>query len=561
MSEQAAYITCESLVKIFQVANIEVFALQGLDLEVQQGELISVVGASGSGKTTLMNVLGGLIRPSAGKALVDGQNLLKMSQRELDEYRQVHVGFVWQQGSRNLVPYLSALENVKLPLTMSGKVGKKVTDRAAELLGLVGMADRRHHKLAQLSGGEQQRVAIAVSLANQPKILLADEPTGDLDLANSDMVYETFRNLNRELRLTTIIVSHDPAIAQHVGRVIAIRDGKTATETVRRRQNHDEETHDPEEFEELTVLDSAGRLQIPKEYREMLEIRSRVTVELTAEGVLIRPAEDVGASVSSEARPVESKAERQSVLFGRFGQRSESMSAANAVLARQVARVYETQSDTVYALRDINLTINPGQLVALKGRSGSGKTTLLNCIGGLDKPTQGQIHIYGQDLSAMSDAQRTAWRRHQMGFVFQSMGLLPMFSAYENLDMALRLAGIPRRERRDRILFHLEQVGLFQWADHRPFELSGGQQQRVAVARALVAGPRLILADEPTSELDSETTLDIMALLRRVVDEQGTTILLTSHDPLVDEYVDDILYLEDGRILRNDTLPMLERPG
>jgi ABC-type lipoprotein export system ATPase subunit len=158
------------------------------------------------------------------------------------------------------------------------------------------------------------------------------------------------------------------------------------------------------------------------------------------------------------------------------------------------------------------------------------------------------VHVYGQDLSKLNDAQRTTWRRQAMGFVFQSMGLLPMFSAYENLDVMLRLAGIPRRERNQRIVSCLQQVGLLQWADHRPFELSGGQQQRIAIARALVSGPRLVLADEPTSELDSETTHVIMTILRQIVDEQGTTILLTTHDSLIDDYVDQTLYLQDGQI-------------
>ena len=293
MSEQNqnAFIICESLVKIFQVADIEVLALQGLDLTIQKGELIGIVGASGSGKSTLMNVLGGLVRPSAGKIQVDDHNLLKMSSRELDEYRQLHVGFVWQQGSRNLVPYLSALENVKLPMTMAGQVGREIHEWATHLLDMVGLADRRLQKPEQLSGGEQQRVAIAVALVNQPKLLLADEPTGELDSTTSDQVYEIFQTFNQDLGLTIVIVSHDPLITQHVGRVVAIRDGKTASETVRRRgQSTDTQEAEKEQFEELIVLDSAGRLQIPKEYREQLDIQSRVQMEIIDGGLLIRPA-------------------------------------------------------------------------------------------------------------------------------------------------------------------------------------------------------------------------------------------------------------------------------
>jgi len=295
------FIVCDNLVKIYKIADLEVVALQGLDLVVRRGELLGIVGASGSGKTTLMNVLGGLDRPSAGRAWVDGKDLLKLSNRELNEYRRSEVGFVWQHGARNLIPYLNALENVKLPMVLAGQSGRQVDRRARELLELVGLADRMRHHLSELSGGEQQRVAIAVALANNPKLLLADEPTGELDSVTAQTIYGLFNKLNRELGVTTLIVSHDPGIARHVHRVVAIRDGRLATETVRSRANHTEEAEaageegeEAEEiFEELTVLDSAGRLQIPKEFLEYLGIKGRARIELTEEGILVLPATNV----------------------------------------------------------------------------------------------------------------------------------------------------------------------------------------------------------------------------------------------------------------------------
>lgn len=285
-------ILCENLVKIYQVANLELLALQGLELMVQRGELMGIVGASGSGKTTLMNVLGGLVRPSAGRAVVNGLELLKLSNSALDRYRRTQVGFVWQQGARNLVPYLNARENIELPMMLVGLTAKQMHERSAQLLEMVGLTARQNHYLPELSGGEQQRVAIAVALANRPPLLLADEPTGELDSATAQTIYEAFRQLNRELGLTILIVSHDPQIARQVQRVIAIRDGKAASETVRTRPGHAaaDGSHSTEEhFEELAVLDSAGRLQLPKTYRETLGIKQRVRLELTEEGVLIRP--------------------------------------------------------------------------------------------------------------------------------------------------------------------------------------------------------------------------------------------------------------------------------
>lgn len=224
------------------------------------------------------------------------------------------------------------------------------------------------------------------------------------------------------------------------------------------------------------------------------------------------------------------------------------MSQEVAILANNVGRVYATDSGDVHALKQIDFSIAKGAFVALKGRSGSGKTTLLNCLGGLDTPTSGTIDIFGVTVSEMSDVQRTRWRREQVGFIFQQMGLLPSFSCYENLDVMARLGNVPRRERRERILENLERVGLIDYVHHRPYEMSGGQQQRIAIARALIASPKLVLADEPTSELDSETTHSILSLFREIVQTQSLTILVTSHDPIVDEYVDDILRLRDGEV-------------
>ena len=314
MASEDPFVICNELYKIFKVADIEVMALQGLDLSVREGEMVGVVGASGSGKTTLMNVLGGLTRPSAGQVIVDGQNLLKLSNRELTTYRQVDVGFVWQQGSRNLIPYLSALDNIKLPMTLAGQTGTQVDKRARELMDLVDLGDRYGHKPIALSGGEQQRVAIAVALANEPKLLLADEPTGELDSVTSDQVYNLFQRLNRDLGLTICIVSHDPLVAQHVGRVVAIRDGKLASETVLRRRKRKARPHDDsvggqesweEHFEELIVLDSAGRLQIPKAYREQLAIENRVEMEVTDRGLLIRPAQNLEETSSQSEIQIE----------------------------------------------------------------------------------------------------------------------------------------------------------------------------------------------------------------------------------------------------------------
>ena len=277
-------IHCDNLVKIYKVADLEVVALQGLDLHVEAGELMAIIGNSGSGKSTLLNMLGGLDRPSAGTLIVDGKDLLKFSEADLVRYKRETVGFVWQNNARNLIPYLTALENVELPILLKGRRKRM---RAMELLEAVGLKHRMHNKLHQLSGGEQQRVAIAIALANHPKLLLADEPTGSLDTNMSNQILDLFRELNRTMGLTVVIVTHDPQLAKKVDRVVAIRDGKTSSEFIRSKSYADELAELEKEAEqshiEYAVLDKAGRLQIPANYLEAIGVKNTNKVMVTLE--------------------------------------------------------------------------------------------------------------------------------------------------------------------------------------------------------------------------------------------------------------------------------------
>ena len=310
------FILCDNLVRIYKIADLEVVALQGLDLEVQPGEMMGIVGSSGSGKTTLLNILGGLDRPTAGKIFVGGVDLLKLSTGALTRYRRSQVGFVWQQVSRNLIPYLTAQENVELPMTVAGYSWRTKRRRAMELLEVIGLADRRRHHLAQMSGGEQQRIAIAVALANEPILLLADEPTGEMDTATAQTIFDTLRRLNETYGLTTIIVTHDPRIAGQVDRVVAIRDGRTSSEIVRQVSKVVEamigddlgadladEATETVHYEEYVVLDGAGRLQLPREYMEEMGIRDRAMVELVEDGILIRAVDRQGSEQVEEREP------------------------------------------------------------------------------------------------------------------------------------------------------------------------------------------------------------------------------------------------------------------
>ncbi|MEU5215908.1 ABC transporter ATP-binding protein [Streptomyces sp. NPDC020807] len=282
-----ALIACDRLVRIFTTDGVEVQALQGLDLLVKEGELMALVGASGSGKSTLMNILAGLDVPTAGAARVAGSDLLAMDGKARLRYRREVVGFVWQQTARNLLPYLTAAQNVALPMQLRGRTKRK-TERAEELLAMLGIAEVRDRRPHQLSGGQQQRVAIAVALANNPAVLLADEPTGELDSATGEQVFAAFRRANEELGTTIVIVTHDQAVASEVRRTVAIRDGRTSSEVLRRTEV-DEQGQESLVAREYAMLDRAGRLQLPAEYTKTLGMEHRVALELEQDHIGVWP--------------------------------------------------------------------------------------------------------------------------------------------------------------------------------------------------------------------------------------------------------------------------------
>ena len=289
-------IECENLVKIYKTKDIEVLALQGLEVRIDQGELMAIIGNSGSGKSTFLNMIGGLDRPSAGRLIVDGKDLFKLNERELVEYKRSTVGFVWQNNARNLLPYLTAWQNVQMPMLFDS--GAKKKQRALELLEMVGLSHRKNNRLNQLSGGEQQRIAIAIALANNPKILLADEPTGSVDVKTGTYILDMFRDINRNTGLTIVIVTHDRLLSKKVNRVVAIRDGKISSERLMKQSYRDRLsdisafTEETEVQDEFAILDRAGRLQIPRDMLEKMNIQdNKVRLELVDGKIVIENPE------------------------------------------------------------------------------------------------------------------------------------------------------------------------------------------------------------------------------------------------------------------------------
>lgn len=296
------HIVCSDLVRIFTAEGVEVQALQGLNLRIDRGEMVALVGASGSGKSTLLTILSGLDTPTAGVARCAGHDLLTLTRKQRVEYQRHSVGFIWQQTSRNLLPYLTAAENVAMAMVVAGNPEKDRKTRVAELLDLLEIGYCADRRPTEMSGGEQQRTAIAVAMANNPEILLADEPTGELDEATSFDVLEAMRSVNERLGITTLIVTHDPAVSEHVRRTIQIRDGRTSTEVLR-RSHVDEHGQHQQIAEEFAVLDRVGRLQLPDEFTSALGLRERVRLALEPDHVGVWGADRPSREPVTDASP------------------------------------------------------------------------------------------------------------------------------------------------------------------------------------------------------------------------------------------------------------------
>ena len=373
-----------------------------------------------------------------------------------------------------------------------------------------------------------------MALANNPPLLLGDELTGQVDSQSANEVFEALRRINQAYGTTIIIVTHDPQVAGLVDRVVAIRDGKTSTEI--RRQQRGDDRHE----EEWVILDRAGRLQIPAPFVEHLNLNTRVKVRLEDDHVSVWASGEELHDVLLEDINDEEK-----FLSPVLSDGKQKIKGAH-IKINHLNRVFELGNEKIKAVNDVSLEIKPGLVTVFKGRSGSGKTTLLNLIAGLDEPTSGTVLINNMDLSKMSTKQRIQLRRNKIGFIYQTFGLLPFLSAGENVEVPLRLVRARGRHRREQTQQMLSLVGLSDRIQHRIHELSGGEQQRVSISRAIVNRPSLLLADEPTGQLDTATGSNVIRMLKEIAYEAGITVVIASHDPNVIEMADVVYELKDG---------------
>jgi ABC-type lipoprotein export system ATPase subunit len=492
----SALVDARELFAVYPSATGGVAALQGLTLSIEDEETCVVLGPSGSGKTTLLRVIAGLARPSAGALVVDDRDLVHASRAELGRYRQEVLGYADQHYWRALAGELTAGELVAVPLGLAGVSEREREARASELLERVGLLDRADAHPSELSGGEQQRIAMCAALAARPRLLIADEPTGDLDADSAREVLDLLSELVREHRSAAIVVSHDPASTEIADRVVHIRDGRVSEESAGGA--------------ETAVVGAGGWLRIPEEVLRGAGIHDRDRIVVGEGSVELHPVDGRVAS------PLEQSASLE-------GSRGELLEA------RGLSRRYGEQ----VALQGLDVTFLPEQLSVVVGPSGSGKSTLLALLTGMDVPDEGEVRLGEVIVSSLDRAARAALRRERIAVVGQAPGLSGFLSARENVELGLALRDVPRDEASERATEALAAVGLAAHAERRVELLSAGQRERVALARAFAARTPLVVADEPTSRLDAVTTVEIGALLAELAHATGTTVVCATHDPLL----------------------------
>lgn len=475
--------------KTFYRGGEPLHALNGVNFWVKRGDYVSIMGPSGSGKSTLFNMIGGLDKPNQGRVFIDEVDIAALDTVELAWLRCHKVGYIFQ--SFNLIKVASALDNVMLPMTFAGMQQVDAQQKAAELLKKVGLGDRILHKPVQMSGGQMQRVAIARALANDPAIILADEPTGNLDANTGLQIIDLLREMNEVMGVTVITATHDYKMLSVSDRIAWIRDGQ------------------------LIRYEERGDVAIEEGHIQAAQKGTNLTVS-------------VGDKSDASAK------DDDSVI----------------VSAKGVKRLYKMGEEKVWALNGVDVDIKRGEYLSIMGPSGSGKSTIFNMIGGLDIPTEGSVKIDGRETRDMDQYEAAYLRCSKIGYIFQTFNLIPVMTALENVMLPLTFSGMEDEQAEKKAKAVLDLVGLGHRYDHRPDELSGGQQQRVAIARALANDPVIVLADEPTANLDTKTGEEIINMLEKLKKDLGVTVISATHDHKMLAASDRVIYLVDGKIVR-----------
>jgi putative ABC transport system ATP-binding protein len=535
--DDPVFIRLDRVYKMYRVRDTGVAALSGVTMEIERGRFAAIVGPSGAGKSSILNLIGAIETATAGVVEVEGHDLAQLDQGEQTEYRRGTVGFLWQGATKNLVPYLTTTQNVMLPLLLGGRSAAASRQRVLDLLDFLGLADRARHLPQMLSGGEQQRLALAIALANSPAVVLADEPTAEVDRAGAERVVQALADARREFGATVIMATHDLVAAAQADVVHRLVDGRLRAHGSRGQ------------------VDGAGRLALSHEAVRTVGT-SEVEIAIEDGELRIRKLDTMEPAEPPVPAPMNEEP-LGTLIWSREG--AEGLPGTLVVggeehrpellRADDVSRIYVRSGGDTAALRGVSVQLRAGQLVVLMGPSGSGKSTLLGILAGLDRPDEGLVSWSGRPLDEISQEESAGLRATWLGMVFQSLGLLPSLSAQENVVLPLLMAGVRPRDARELADDWLRRLGLGDRIGHRINELSVGQQQRVAVARALATAPTAVLADEPTAEVDAEAAAVILGTLHEVT-RRGGGVLVATHDPRVLDRADWVVVLRDGRVER-----------
>jgi ABC-type lipoprotein export system ATPase subunit len=496
-------VRARDLFLLYRTARGDVPALRGLTLQILPAETVAVLGPSGAGKSSFLSLCAGLRSPSSGELVLLGHPVSSLSAGELTRLRRASVGIVLQHYHRSLPQELSVEEIVALPVRLRGGWGRVERARVGALLKQAGLAGRGDARPWELSGGEQQRVAVCAAVAKKPRLILADEPTGELDARVSMQVVELLLELTEEAGAAALIVTHDPLVAERTERTIHIRDGRLSGEGA---------------VDPTLVIDEQGWLRIPRRLRERAGVRDRLRASASWGRIELRPADP---GLQAEAATPKAPAEALEPLSGPGGIQVE---------LRHVTKCFGSPAQVEPVLDDLSWTFGTAALQVISGPSGSGKTTLLNVMAALERPDAGEVNAEGQIVSELSDELAAAWRRGMLGYLSQHSTLVDFLSARENVELALTLRGISGARASAVADQWLDWVGLGALSERRADQLSGGEQRRVALARALAPQPRLLLADEPTAHLDRLSGRLVIRLLQRAAHERSTTVIAASHD-------------------------------
>ena len=490
-------------------------ALAGTNLELGRGEVLCVLGPSGAGKSTLLRVVAGLQQPSAGVVRVLGRDIGRMTARSRSRFRLELVGFLGQHTETTLSPDLRMRDAAGLPLALRGMPRRERRTRVDDLLRAAALADRADAFPGELSGGERQRLALCAALAHRPALLLADEPTGELDDASADAVRALIVELSRTSGTSVILVTHDPATAEVADRTVRIRDGRI--------------TGDRRGGEEALVVND-GWLRLPPDLLSQAGIGRRARVGPAPDGVIVtRAAGDSGPVAAAAAR------DRPQPAAGWAPVRVE---------LRSVVRSYGHGPARRHVLGGLTHDFAPGRMTAIMGRSGAGKTTLLKLVAGLDRPSSGQVMVDGHPLGDGNGEQLASLRRQRIGYLSQEPAPIGFLSAEENAVLTLRIRGWDADAAAERAAEVLIRAGLADRTRQRVHRLSAGEAQRLALARALASARGLLIADEPTSRQDESNARAVAALLAAAAHEDGQTVICATHDPVVIRQADEVVALE-----------------